>query len=82
MVISLTHSHIDPWWLGLGLGFLVVVILGLALAFLVRYLARVDQTVTQVGHKAKELETEITTTGLIDQPSEQSEVAAPRPRGQ
>lgn len=82
MVISLTHSHLDPWLVGIGLGFLLVVVLGLVLAFMVRYLARVDQTVTKVGHKAKELETEIATTGLIEQSTEPSEVAPPHTRGQ
>lgn len=81
MFVALTHSQLDSWWVAIGIGFGLVVLLALLLSVLSRFLAGVDRTVTHVSDAAKELEGDAPLS-VPDQAVKSSGAVARRPPGQ
>lgn len=81
MSAALTHSQLDSWWVAIGIGFLLVVLLALLGSALSRYLARVEGTVSHVSDAARELEDDIAVS-MPDQAVESRRAVARRPPGQ
>ncbi len=70
MILALTHSQLSTWWIAIGVGFVVVVVLAVLLALLASFLADVDRSVNQVSKVAKALEEELSAAPLLDQTAE------------